>query len=76
MWVFFFVKKKWKRILAARDHNYRFIKGQIDRHRETYDMNNVRDFIDTYIAVTSGQKEGKEFDGMITMDIWALDDLY
>ena len=48
-----------------------FIRGEITKHKETYDANNMRDLVDLYI-----QAEKNDFKDMKGMDGMIFDHLY
>ncbi|XP_013391042.1 cytochrome P450 2C15 [Lingula anatina] len=41
-----------KKILALCDKFYSLVRQEVDRHRQSFDPNDIRDFIDLYIKVT------------------------
>ena len=46
-----FPKPKWyKKMMSNVDLNYEWLENQISKHRETFDPEDIRDFVDLYLA--------------------------
>ena len=49
-----------------------FLRKRIDEHRDTFDGDNVRDFVDLYLKTEQSEEESGAFSGKYTGDAFVM----